>query len=84
MSSSPSEKVEKKKTGVPVWETVDQDEIGEARVEQMRKMFDTKTTMPEKEASYYDSVSINDNIHMTLFIILSFFNSSSLSAVKCR
>ncbi|XP_070187968.1 myosin-IIIb-like isoform X1 [Littorina saxatilis] len=41
----------------PVWERVNQDEVGEARIEQMRKMFETKTTMPHKEAQYYDSVS---------------------------
>ena len=41
----------------PVWERVDRQEVGEARIEQMRKMYATKATMPDKEAQYYDSVS---------------------------
>ena len=45
-------------TARPMWEKVNQEEIGEARVEQMRKMFDAKSTMPAKEAAYYDKVSI--------------------------
>lgn len=40
-----------------MWEKVNQEEVGEARIEQMRKMHDIKATMPAKEAEYYDSVS---------------------------
>lgn len=42
---------------VPAWEKVNQEEVGEARIEQMRKMHDIKATMPPREAQYYDSVS---------------------------
>ncbi|KAL8563942.1 hypothetical protein ACOMHN_059372 [Nucella lapillus] len=39
----------------PMWERVSQERIGEARIEQMKKMHESKSTMPSLEANYYDS-----------------------------
>ncbi|XP_012938920.1 myosin-IIIb [Aplysia californica] len=40
-----------------VWERVSLQAVGEARIEQMKKMNDVKAIMPDRDALYYDSVS---------------------------
>lgn len=49
------------KPRLPAWERVNQEEVGESRIEQMRKMYEIKSTMPENAAEYYDSLNGNNN-----------------------
>jgi hypothetical protein len=46
----------KRKPKMPAWQRISQ-EVGETRLERMRKLYEGKVTMPEKESEYYDSVS---------------------------
>ncbi|KAL8623918.1 hypothetical protein ACOMHN_054259 [Nucella lapillus] len=55
---------------VPVWKRVTKGKVGEARLVHMRKMHDTKSTMPPKEARYYDGLNGNvekqDNVNIMI------------------
>ncbi|XP_076468254.1 myosin-IIIb-like isoform X2 [Babylonia areolata] len=48
---------ERAEPSAPMWERVDQEMVGEARIEQMRKMHESKSTLPTVEANYYDSMN---------------------------
>lgn len=57
MTSSTARGVTSAERSVPMWERISRDDVGEARLEQMRKMNERKATMPETEVKYYDEVS---------------------------
>ncbi|PVD37741.1 hypothetical protein C0Q70_00342 [Pomacea canaliculata] len=79
MTSSTARGVTSAERSVPVWERISRDDVGEARLEQMRKMNERKATMPETEAKYYDELNYGKSAVVANHLPAVMLNGGTLS-----